>query len=222
MNKETKQESSIPVQYRVSIVTLAGLAKYWESQGENIRTISQLSAWSMYLLSEILSSNGLYGEEMGVAEARNYLMQKGLYQKSSNDRSRMKIVNAIRFEGMRKEGYHPSGGRDESDPVVRRDYNIMHRQANPYTGKESTVEPFMGKIEDSKINDGVEIFLNIKDDQTIPRVYNGGPLREMPAFKLGKGDMPKEEFNERESIRAERDRLQQEEMDKFLASRKKE
>lgn len=221
MNREVKQESSIPVQYRVSIVTLADLAKYWKRQGEHIRTISQLSAWSMYLLSEILRSNNLLEPEMGVAEARNYMMQEGLYQKSSNDRSFKKLISAVRFEEMREAGHYPSNEPGE-DPIVRREYNMMHRQANPATGRGAAVEPFMGQVKSVDKDKYMEIFNSIKDEEVVPMISGRGQIRELPAYKLGKGDMTLEEFQDREKIRLDNERIRQEEMDEFLASQKKE
>ena len=53
----TKQETSIPVQSRTSIISLAELAKYWETTEYDIRSMSQLISWSLDLLRDILKSN---------------------------------------------------------------------------------------------------------------------------------------------------------------------
>ena len=143
MNKETKQESSIPAQCRVSIVTLARLAAYWKTNRHNISTVSQLMSWSLYLLTEILESNGQIGIEPSIEEAREYMMSEGLYQKVTGDRGYKKLNAAIRFQGMREEGMNPANSN------IREDRNIshmLHRAPNQFSGKPSSVEPFMGRV----------------------------------------------------------------------------
>jgi len=146
MDREGKQESSVPAQSRVSIVTLAQLAVYWKGQGYEIRTISQLVSWSMDLLKDILSNNKQIGIDPSIAEAATYMMDNKLYQRGMYDRSRQKLSAAIRFEGMRQDGGHPMQSPNPQDRVA---YKMMHRAPNQFTGAPSTVEPFMGKVKAS-------------------------------------------------------------------------
>ena len=103
-----KVESSIPVQGRVSIVTLAELEIYWKSKGVYINTMSQLLSWSVDILREMLHANKMLPEVVHtVADAHKHLEGVGLYQKSLKKRSMMKIANAMTFENMRMEGIDP-------------------------------------------------------------------------------------------------------------------
>lgn len=133
MNEEIKQESSIPTAARVSLVTLAELAQWWESTGYKMITTSQLISWSLELLRNSLRLNRKISEiEMSVASANRYLTEKGLYQRNVRNRSIKKVATAIRFEGMREEGYNPT----IEDPI---NYKMVH--------KSSSVRPFEGQID---------------------------------------------------------------------------
>lgn len=161
MNKETMQESSIPAQCRVSIVTLASLAKYWKQNGYNIMTVSQLMSWSLYLLVEILESNNQIDKEPSIREAREYMMNEGLYQKSMGDKGYKKLNAAIRFQGLREEGINPANS------YVREDRNIshmLHRAPNRFNGKPSSVEPFTGKVYNEKVREAMEIMNNLPEN----------------------------------------------------------
>ncbi len=141
---ERKQEASISVQGRVSIVELAELGKYWESNGYDIRTISQLIGWSIDLLYEVLKGNGKVSEVKGtVAEAYNYLVSKGLWQRSMEKRNKAKVATAIRFEGIREEGYEP-------EIVDPRSFGILHNNRSVTVSGET----LLGK----KAVEAVEIY----------------------------------------------------------------
>ena len=130
MNKKVKQESSIPVQARVSLMDLAKLVLYWEEQGYSIRSMSQLVGWSLSLMCEVLGSNELTSNnEMSVVGAMEILERRSLFQKSLKDRSFKKIGAAIRMEGMRREGVDP-------EIVDTVEHNILHNT--------HSVQPFEG------------------------------------------------------------------------------
>jgi len=136
-SRTVKQESSIPVQTRVSIVSLAELAKYWEGTEYNIRTMSQLVSWSLDLLRDVLKANDMIiaeDEVESVVEARDYLVSNGLWQSKVSDRAFAKLGTAIRFENFRGEGQNPQT-RDE---MSRKGYNIMHNK--------HSVEPYEDKV----------------------------------------------------------------------------
>jgi hypothetical protein len=158
MDKITKQESSIPVQSRVSIVTLASLDNYWLGEGKSIQTVSQLVSWSLYLLTEILTSNKMLGTEPSIEEARKYMIDRKLYQRGMDARGYQKLGNAIRFQGMREDGANP---QQSTNPTDRAAYNMMHRMPNKFSGKSSSVEPFEGKVENDLVKQGMEILNNI-------------------------------------------------------------
>jgi len=167
MNKETKQESSIPVQSRVSIVTLAQLVHYWESNGSRIKTVSQLISWSLYLLVDALIANEQLKGEPTIAEARHYMIEKELFQQSTVDRGMKKLDAAIRFQIMRENGIYPTKGesrkgmRKSNDEVT---YSKMHRAPNKFDGSPSSVEPWVGSVEHPRLNEAIEIFNSIKDE----------------------------------------------------------
>lgn len=119
MENEKRVESTVPVQGRVSIITLAELDKFWMEQGESIRTMSQLISWSMETFAEALKSNGMVEDIKTVAEAHDRLVKRKLYQKFTLDRSKKKIGTAIRFEEMRRKGINP-----KNEDI--RGYNKLH------------------------------------------------------------------------------------------------
>lgn len=98
ISRGVKQESSVPVQSRVSVMTLAELDNYWNSEGYEIRSMSQLVSWSLDLLCEILDSNKLLTRVESIGEAHSYLKKKGLYQRSLEKRSFKKITKDIKYE----------------------------------------------------------------------------------------------------------------------------
>ena len=207
MDKATKQESSIPVQSRVSIVTLAALSNYWESEDRDIRTVSQLVSWSLYLLSEILTTNGMLGQEPSVEEARNYMLKKGLYQRGMDTRGYQKLNNAIKFQRIREDGSSP---QQSTNPADRAAYNIMHRKPNRFTGASMSVEPFTGKV-DGDIYDRKEIekiYNNVDQEAIRKKAIDrsmGKDVDELPMLKE-RGNSPEEiqariEANDRRALK---------------------
>jgi len=178
MDKITKQESSIPVQSRVSIVTLASLDNYWLGEGKDIQSVSQLVSWSLYLLTEILTSNRLLGTEPSIEEARKYMMDRKLYQRGMDTRGYQKLGNAIRFQRMREEGANPQQSVNPTDKAA---YNTMHRAPNKFSGKASSVEPFEGRVENDLVKQGMEILKNLPKDRrssVLDELSGITPLRE--------------------------------------------
>jgi hypothetical protein len=123
MDDLVKQESSIPVQTRASMIALADLAKYWTDEGYRINTISQLVSWSLDLLREILIGNEKISDNMTVAEANRFLTANGLYQRSLRRRSFQKIGTAVRFESMRNSGMDPAMDSGRS-------YSVIHNKGS--------------------------------------------------------------------------------------------
>ena len=130
---EEKIETSIPVQGRISLVSLAELDTYFERAGYRIRTMSQLLSWSVELLCSTLKTNKVDIEHFdSIVEANRYLETKGLYQPSMRDRGFKKLGNALRFESLREEGTDPRND-------VPHQYNIVHNS--------HSVEPLPQELE---------------------------------------------------------------------------
>ena len=103
---EVKQESSIPVEGRVSIITLAEMDMYFASKGITVPNRSQLVAWTIQLMRDTLLANGTLPLEVKtVAEGYNYLISRGLWNPHS--RGMKKVMNALAMENLRAEGVDP-------------------------------------------------------------------------------------------------------------------
>ena len=122
ISEDIKREASLPVQSRVDTKVLASLLRYWEGEGQYIRTMSQLLSWSMDLLFEILSRNNRLNTIYdSFAEADDYLIDRGLYQPGIGKRGRRKASSARKFESMRIEGIDPKS----TDPSA---FNSVHNK----------------------------------------------------------------------------------------------
>jgi hypothetical protein len=138
-----RQESSVPVQSRVSIVTLAEMVKYWESAGVMIETMSQLVSWSVDLAREILVANEKIEEVNSVEEAHRELEERRLYQRGMKGRSVRKIANAMTLGSLRMEGVDP-------ESYASRQYNMVH--------KVGSVRVFKGKVVSDKVAHALETY----------------------------------------------------------------
>lgn len=210
MRREAKQEASMSVQSRINATTLAELDMYWMSEDKRIKSLSQLVAWSMDLLSEILWANQKIGKRIeSVAEARKYLLSRELCQHSLYDRGITKMGKAIMFENMRAEGADPS-------IYANRQYKSLHRDPEE-NGKPSTVEPFAEKVDSELIKRATEIYNNLKDEDVVPhnsqefamrdrtdsnRVVRSEDAAEFVRVKREKVDLPplKERGNSKELV----------------------
>lgn len=138
MRYEIKQESSVPIQSRISITSIAKLDSFWFKEGYSIRTMSQLIAWSMDLLCEVLENNKKIEGEVSVADAYRYLQQRGLFQNSMMKRSFQKAATAVRFEGMREEGLDP---RTEA----QLQYNRIHNKQSVQPISEEEIRKLLSE-----------------------------------------------------------------------------
>ena len=146
---EEKQESSIPITSRVSILELAELDMYWSSGGYRPKSMSQLVSWSISLLCDALKNSGkMPAEARSLTEANNYLEERNLYQKSLKKRSMRKMSTALCFENLRNEGINPKD-------FVPQQHNMLHneRSIRPLEMdiekdfNHEKIKPFMGKEE---------------------------------------------------------------------------
>jgi hypothetical protein len=165
ISREVRQEASIPVQSRVSIMTLAELDKYWSSEGYEIKSMSQLIAWSLDLLQEVLKSNKLLSVHIeSVADAHRYLTKRSLYQRSLKERGFQKLGSAIMFEGLRDEGIDPGKEVGEENSNLVRAYNIMHNKGS--------VKPFEGRVKSKMLDEAVEIFKKTRPSGLFNNAYD--------------------------------------------------
>jgi len=130
MDREQKQESSISTGARVSIVALAELDKYWECEGYQIKTMSQLMNWSLERLCEVVKSNGVIEGIESVKEAHSHLISRRLYQGGMLKRGSLKLDHALKFESLREEGVDPKD-------YVPQHYNIRHNERSVKTAPKS-------------------------------------------------------------------------------------
>ena len=122
---EKRVEASIPVMSRVDIRVLAEMVMYWDSIGENIRSMSQLVNWSMSLCSQILSTNNILPKSIdSMLEANMFLTDRGLYQASMRKRGAGKIVRGRQLENLRIEGIDPKFRGKEGN----REYKLAHNK----------------------------------------------------------------------------------------------
>lgn len=105
---EEYQEASVALSARVDVRDLAELVNFWEAQGEYIRTMSQLVAWSINFLCQELRRNNLMPfRAESLSEASRHLRQRGLYQTKTRERTAKKFAMALAFENLRSEGGDP-------------------------------------------------------------------------------------------------------------------
>jgi|GEM_PF-1847957 len=170
--EETKVEGSLPVQARVNVICLANLDLYWASEGYQIRTMSQLIGFSIELLNEILEANGKLRQKANtIVEANQYLEDRGLHQRSMQRRGYKKLGMAIAFEGMREEGMRP----ETYAPGI---YNRLHRGPD-HSGNPSTVQAFMGRVDNDTIKQGIDIMNNLPEtDHSLLNELCGNPARD--------------------------------------------
>jgi hypothetical protein len=192
MERDVKQESSIPAQARVSMVSLAELVNYWESEGFRVRTMSQLIAWSLDLLCDTIKrSNSMPVVIESVTEAHRHLEQRGLYQGSLKARAYKKVGAALRFETLRSEGIDP---RDYT-PI---DYNILHnrRSVEPSPidtelSNEDLVKIAQKKMEEIKLAKQMEMHEEyVRKQEGLKRARESGLIVDdpvPPAHKPGEG-----------------------------------
>jgi hypothetical protein len=195
MRREAKQEASMSVQSRINATILAELDKYWMSEDKSIKTLSQLVSWSMELLSEILSANRKIKRRIeSVAEARNYLLSRGLCQHSLHDRGITKMGKAIMFENMREEGANP-------EICATRQYKSLHRVPEE-NGKPSTVEPFTGKVDSELVKKALEIHSSLDSADVVPRISQEFKMRDKEEERVVKNE------DAAEFVRAQRERVE--------------
>jgi hypothetical protein len=127
-----RSESTVPIQSRVNVVDLANLDIYWHSQGYGVRTMSQLVAWSVELLSKIIEENRAIDPEHRidtVKDAVRYMNARGLFQRSMIKMGREKLATALRFESMREDGYDPKTvGAEGTRKGINPQYSMLHNR----------------------------------------------------------------------------------------------
>ena len=186
--EEVKQERSIPVQGRVNLVDLANLDKYFMSQGQEIRTMSQLLNWGIGLVVEVLDRNSvLEGKLDNLSDAGGYLESRRLYQPGIRKRGVKKYANALTFENLREHGEHP-------EDYVSRQHKVLHNKGSikPYANEEA--KPVISTDEVNMVNKMVGVIRKKKAAtksklDTSNTVFKG----DMTAEELAKYNSDREE-----------------------------
>lgn len=146
-----RKESMVPVQGRVSIMTLAELDEYWKAHGVSIGSMSQLIGWSLELFRELLQVNGRLERVIErVDEAHRHLSERGLYQTALRKRGSKKIMHAMMFENLRDEGVEPS-------EYASRQHQMVHKSGTTRLPK---------KDERPDINELVDLYEKIGKDES--------------------------------------------------------
>lgn len=178
--EEIRQESSIPVQGRVSLIALAKMILWFENEGFRMRSISQTLGWSLELMVEVLENNGFRSGIDGVRRAREILIERGLSQKGMDKRGKMKLATAIRFEGLREEGYEP-------EVVDRVSYNILHNK--------NSIVGYRGRCVNSIVDKATEVYKEIekRDSETVVK-----EKMTNEEFRVKMKEIERKDENERE------------------------
>ena len=146
-----KQEGSVPVQGRVSIINLAKLSLYWESEGYHMRSLSQLLAWSIELICDVLEENGKMPDGIdSIVSAYRCLKERGLKQESMHKKGIRKISTAMGFESLREEGINP-------EEYVPKQFKVMHNKNSvkpPDYKKKGSLKEMVEFMEKAKKRDG--------------------------------------------------------------------
>ena len=158
-DKDDRIESSMPVQSRVDLISLAELAIYWRKQGHVIETMSRLVAWSVDFLVQILESyNEIDHKIESLEEAHELLESRGLIQNSMRRRSKRKLQFARGLENIRREGgsvgkgllqydelhrpnaVNPSPRMKISDKQFEEEMGMSRKEARKMFNKTSTID----------------------------------------------------------------------------------
>ena len=151
MKKFSKSESSIPIQSRVPLTTLAELAAFWYSKTDRPLTMSLLVSSSLELLRDILNAEDhLPASIESVADAHDLLSALNLYQRKMYSRGKKKLIKAMSFENMRKEGVDP-------ETYVPQEFKLLHN-------KNSVKEPIKLDIGQSDL--AKEVFKKMEKEQS--------------------------------------------------------
>ena len=190
-------KGDVLVQVWMDSRVLATLCRWLDNSEFHSRFMSQVVRRPLEVLAESMVANGEVEIVDDTAEARSMLERRFGVDLNRGGRGTKNLQHNVTLSINRAE---------LGDRLTReKRYNDVNKPNREY-----------GPVAEASIDKYHELF---PDDSVVPEKR---VVSEIPTFKLGKGDMPSETFNERERIRAERDRLQQEEMDKFLASQRKE
>lgn len=115
-------ERKVPVQSRIDLKSLAELDLFWTSQGQDMKSMSQLVSWTIELCKDIILSNQKMPLVLSsVEEAYAHLDSRRLLQRGIQKRYSKKIGTAMRFESLRESGREPA-------EVDSRGFNMLHNK----------------------------------------------------------------------------------------------
>lgn len=186
MNKETRKESSIPVQARISIVDLAKMCAYWEIKEQVvIKSMSQLVGWTFSAMCDVIEANDkMVGNINSVAEANRYLQARGLYQQSLKKRSESRITAALGFENLRDQGLDPAVHSPFAHKVIHSAHGAESFNGQVSVNKQVEItsndewDRMQERIAEENEKDRVEELNNAKDSNIVVNESKGVTLKE--------------------------------------------
>ena len=95
-----KQPSSVVVETRVSIQTLATLHKYFEERGLPIGNRSEIIRTALDIYSNLLTTKDPTFIFTGVHDAYNYLLSKGIHFGQRGSKSHKSVIQALQAESL--------------------------------------------------------------------------------------------------------------------------
>lgn len=195
-SRELKQERSLAVYGRVSVVELAEVMAGLVSMGYNPRTMSSLVNYCVELAHTVLEQNGKLDKKMkDIAEAYYLLIDRGLMSESMQKKNIDKFNTARRFEQLRMEGIDPA-------VYVPQQYNMLHNSRSV-----DTVNPLLTKSKAQEMVDNYERYEKQKmiDDSKArnAEIIANMELDERGAVKI----LPAYQFRETPAITAEPTKL---------------
>lgn len=215
INKEIKQESSIPVQSRVSFMSLARLHMYWVREGYSIKTMSQLVSWSVDLLCEVLEANEKMPEDIdSLAKAHRYLQIHGLYQGSTKKLAMKKIGTALRFEALREHGIDPKSHIPLQHKMLHKEGSVEPLECMVDAGRGTSDEEWERIQERIKEENEKDRIAQIKTAVGIARAsgLTVSEVEEKEPEKLSQEDVRARYFKRLAEVRKEHPELSGEEM----------
>lgn len=188
MEKEVRQEASVPVEGRVNVANLAELAAFWEDAGE-LRSMSQVIGWSLAMLCEIIRVN--YPEKRkfeSVTEAHKYLVDHKLYQRSKQNRSMKKIAMAMGFESLRTEGIDPKSYAPMQSNILHNEHSVRVYQKNNESASSKLMEDAWETVHRVRLEKQRQAHeLHKQKEEAIKNARENGLLAEEQLIEPGRG-----------------------------------
>jgi hypothetical protein len=188
LERQVRQERSMPVQSRVDVVSLAKMDKYWMAEGYNIKSMSQLVSWSLDLVCQVIEANKSMPEGIDdIVEANRHLTQRGLYQPSMLKKGYLKRATAMSFKSTRDNNIDPK-------MYANSQYKTIHQgnEIEIFEGKVKSIDEekmyYKDDIEDAlrKVEEVKKEERDLETKKAIEEARTAGRLREEVGGKVDK------------------------------------